>query len=318
MSETHGLRPGAVLRLAFGASRRNGTLLLPLMLAELCAGLLGLIPALVIVLPLYRAAMSATTDPFLLFAAVTDPGLWSVYGVGLLLAAAGAWLLRTLARTGVIGTIAAELSGAPRRSEPFAATLLDRPDRWLVAGAFAGILRFFAFVCGLGSVVASMVWFRTSPGVGPALAMTLSTILLISVPLLDAALGVGFVRAVTGKQGPIVSLGEGTLLAFRRARTVLPIWYLFVMFALVVALVPSGGAAAIAAGALPPVAAAIADALAWAVAAALAAVVVLGRLASWVVIVAEDEGHIAVVEARDTSGLRVVDAVAVDEQPTPA
>src|SRR5690606_34500648 len=101
-------------------------------------GLLGVVPVLVVVLPVVRASKAFEADPLGLFSVLTDRGLWSVYGVGVLLAMSGAWLARTLARTGVIGTIAAELSGAPRGSEPFATTLLDRPERWLVAGAVAG------------------------------------------------------------------------------------------------------------------------------------------------------------------------------------
>lgn len=103
------------------------------------------------------------------------------------------------------------------------------------------------------------------------------------------------------------------LLAFRRSRTVLPIWYLFVFLALFVSLIPSGGAAALATGALPPFISATADAIAWTGSAALASVVVLGRLASWVVVVAEDAGKLPIVEARDTSDLEIVDAVAIDD-----
>lgn len=314
-----------VLGISLTTFRRNWTLLIPLLLAELGGVLLGLIPAAVVALAFYRNLEAFSKDPFLLWRMLRDPGLWATYGVGFLLALAGGWLLRTLARAGTIGTLAADLAGQSLRPqtsdseapEPFLSTLLDRPERWLVAGAAASLLRLFGALCGLGSVAASMLWFTQEPGVGPALGMTVSTGMLLCVPILDAALGLGFAHSVVGDKGGFTALGEGTLHAARRARVVGPLWYLFVLLAILAALIPTGGASLFvgnaAPGALGAVLRASLDVGGWVVGAAIASAVVLWRLGAWTVLAAEELKRPSPATAYDLRELVVLDAVALGE-----
>lgn len=311
------LSAGTVLRLGLGAARRRWTLLLPLWVADLAATLLAFVPALVLAVPVARLLSAALVDerPLRVLDRLLDPELWAVYGAGLLLAALGGWLVHTTLRAGVIRSIWAELTADASPGDPFLRGIIERPHRWLVAGAAAALLRMFAAVCGLGSVAASMAWFRSEPGAGPALAMTVSTAMLLAVPLLDAALEVGFVRALTVSRGAFSALGEGVLLTFRRARVLLPVWYLFVVASLVVSVLGLAGAAASAIPGSGLGAHLVSESVAWIVGAVAAGLVTLGRLATYAAAVAWDEDALPAVDAVETSNLSVYEAVELPQPP---
>lgn len=221
-----------LFRLGLSAASRQWGLVLPLVMVEAAVALLALVPLIFVAAHVYARISrvplenQALATFFGAFESILDPALWVVAIVGALLVGAGAWLARTLVFAGAAGGLADQV-GHPRRveSDGFARGILEAPERWLVAGLAAGVLRLVALLSGLGAVVAGMAHFVANPGPLAALVMTTATFMLLAVPLLTAALEVGFVRSVLRKDPPLVSLGEGVLLAFRHARAVLPIWY---------------------------------------------------------------------------------------------
>lgn len=254
------LNASGLMRLGTGAAQRQGWVLIPIALAEGLAQLLGFVPALVFV-AIVASRVFAASDPISAvlgaFGALANPGHVLLALVGALLAATGGWLLRTVIQAGVVRQLAAQM-GRPAQvsDEAFAQGILGDPARWLSAGAIAGLLRLFAVFAALGCVIAGMAYFTAQPGVLAALLMTVSTALLIVTPLLAAALELGFVRAVLLPEGPAEAVGEGLVLAFRRARDLLPYWYLLVLVDVVIALVlgsfgstlgavPAGGGATV-------------------------------------------------------------------------
>lgn len=235
------LNASGLMRLGTGAAQRQGWVLIPMALAEGLAQLLGFVPALAF-LAIVASRVFAAGDPISAvlgaFGALMNPGHALLAVVGALLAATGGWLLRTVIQAGVVRQLAAQM-GRPAQvsDEAFAQGILGDPARWLSAGAIAGLLRLFAVFAAIGCVAAGMAYFTAQPGVLAALLMTVSTALLIATPLLAAALELGFVRAVLLPEGPAQAVGEGLVLAFRRARDLLPYWYALVLADVVIALV---------------------------------------------------------------------------------
>jgi hypothetical protein len=243
-SETRpsGLRSRGLLALGFAAASRQRQLLVPLVVAEALGQLLNLVPGLVLLGQVvgeswrHRGVEPSLALVLATIAVLTRHGTLPVLLVGTLLASFGAWLLRTFVAGAVVRALSAQLGRASSvDDEAFSSAIVEDPGRWLAAAGLAAVLRAVAFVCALGAVVAAMVFFTHVPGVAAALGMTFATALVVLLPVTDAALDLGFVRAVSTDEGPVTALGEGLLLAARRSRDLLPVWWLGVMLDLATA-----------------------------------------------------------------------------------
>lgn len=312
-----------VLRAGIAAGRQQVRLVVPLALAEACAALVGLVPGLWLALRVLLAS-SHVAAPHPLGAlglgaleTLVDPRTWAIYLLGALLAVAAGWLLRTVVQAGTLRVLSAQV-GRPRpvAVEALSAAVLEDPARWLAARGLAAVLEGVALGSALGMVVLAMAYFTAHPGPVAALLMTVATVLLISLPLVDAALGLGFARAAILDEGPAEALGRGLELAWRRSSALLPSWYALALAELVVT-VSAGGAAATV-GALPQghggwVLRLAPRALVFLVAAAAQALVALARAGIYATLVVEDAGGLPVAPAPGPAPEPVLEAVAVAE-----
>ncbi len=238
---------GATQALSLGirAARRQARLVVPLALAELCVALVGWTPRLFVGAKVLAAARQVPApQPQLALAlgglaALLDPSTWTIAALALLLSAAGAFLVRTAAFAGVLPSVSNQLGReAPGEGPSFSESLLVHPERWLVTRALASLLWLVALASVGGALVLGTANLTAHPGVGAALAMTVATFALLSLPFVDAALSVGFARSVLLGESPAFALAGGLGLAWRRAGALLPAWlaYLLVDGAIFVAL----------------------------------------------------------------------------------
>ncbi len=279
---------------------RQGRLVIPLAIAELCAILLAMAPRLFVsarILAAVHALAQPTSAAGALAGvldAAADPSTWVIVALGAAAALAGAFLVRTVVEAGALGPVAEQLGrAAPVEPDAFLPSVLGHTARYLATRTLAMLLELFALVCIGGAVVSGMRMMRTTPGVGAAFAMTLATLSVLALPFTLAALEVGFARSVLLGESPVAALAGGFAIAVKRWEALVPAWAAYaiadgaVVFALVVADIAIAAAApGSAAGLLLllPVAAAL-----FAFAYARGAVS-LARLATLAAFVGEDEG----------------------------
>lgn len=232
-----------LLSLSTSAVRKTAWLVVPMVVGEALVTLLALIPGFIflargiVIAQEFGAAGKGGTVLGILSALFERGLLWTV-GVGALLAAAGAFLVQSLVHAGAVKTLSAAQTQGDT-DESFARGILEDPARWLLTAVLVLVLRVVAFASAFGMVVVGMVLFQTHPGASAALLMTIATGALVVQPLLQAALELGFVRAVVASESPITAVGEALRLAWRSSSALVPAWALCVVIQLAVSI---GGA----------------------------------------------------------------------------
>jgi hypothetical protein len=251
------LTAGRLFSLGVGSARRQGWAFVPLYVAVVLGRLLGLMPSLTLAARFVRSGLrQGAEDPISAYVLGFLAGLdeleqWiPAWLAGSAVALFGAWVLSVVVQAGVIRLLAAQASTTEEASdEAFAEGVLRAPATYLVTAALAEALKFLMVGCSLGALLAAMSAFTSNPGMLGALLMTLATATILALPLIIAALDVGFARSVILDEAPSVALAEGLLLSWRRASTLLPPWYILKLIG--VGATFSGGVALMTVNALP-------------------------------------------------------------------
>jgi hypothetical protein len=315
------------LRTGFGAARLRGRLLLPLAAAEMCAALAGLVPGTWLALHAVELARTAPVPGvrealvFGTIRALLQPTSWGLLLLGALLAAAGGMLVRAVVHAGAAKALANQVGRETAQPEPpLSESLLDAPERWLATRGLALVLQLFATTCAVGSVVLGMAYFKAHPGPLAALLMTIATLVVVLLPMLDAALDLGFVRSVLVDETPGTALANGLLAARRHSSALLPAWYAFALAELAVAVAVAGanGTISAAPGGNGRWVLLLAPRMLVLLAGALAqGLVALARLGVYVTILEEDAGTLPAPPPPEPPPVaeRVLEAVAVAPAP---